>query len=75
MPMVSSNWESSLFEIRKHNNGQTLLIGDTIHDYEVASGIGADCVLISTGHQDELRLKELKIPVLKSINEVIGLLQ
>ena len=64
-----------MFEIRKHNNGQTLLIGDTIHDYEVASGIGADCVLISTGHQNELRLKELKIPVLKSINEVIGLLQ
>jgi len=63
-----------MIDIKEHNNGKTMLIGDTVHDYEVASGIGADCLLISTGHQDKLKLKELKIPVLKSINEVIGLL-
>ena len=59
-------------EIRKQDeNGKTLLIGDTVHDYEVASGIGADCFLISTGHQNETKLKTLNVPVLKDIKQVI----
>jgi phosphoglycolate phosphatase len=62
-------------EIREHDKeGKTLLIGDTVHDYEVASEIGADCVLISTGHQDESKLRVLDIPVLSNIKEVLKLL-
>ena len=34
-----------------------LFIGDTIHDYEVAKSIGADCVLLAWGHQDRGRLE------------------
>jgi phosphoglycolate phosphatase len=34
----------------------TVLIGDTIHDYEVAQKIGVDCILISNGHQSRERL-------------------
>ncbi len=33
-----------------------LFIGDTIHDFEVAQAIGADCVLLAWGHQDRERL-------------------
>lgn len=29
-----------------------LIIGDTLHDYEVATELGCDCLLISKGHQD-----------------------
>ena len=62
-------------EIREHDKeGKTLLIGDTVHDYEVASEIGADCFLISTGHQDESKLRVLDIPVLSNIKEVLKLL-
>ena len=62
-------------EIREHDKeGKTLLIGDTVHDYEVASEIGADCVLISTGHQDESKLRALDIPILNNIKEVLKLL-
>jgi phosphoglycolate phosphatase len=49
---------------------QTLLIGDTIHDFEVAQELGVDCVLISNGHQRPERLLSCGVPVLKSIREV-----
>ena len=52
------------------NSGNILLIGDTIHDYEVAQEINSDCILLSHGHQDEERLLTLKIPVAKNIEEL-----
>jgi len=36
-----------------NGKGETLLIGDTLHDYEVASEIGADCILVANGHQNK----------------------
>ena len=35
----------------------TIMIGDTIHDYEVAQSMGIDCVLCSKGHQERSRLE------------------
>jgi phosphoglycolate phosphatase len=46
-----------------------LLIGDTIHDLEVANGIGIDCLLISDGHQNKERLLKLGVPVLSNLTE------
>jgi phosphoglycolate phosphatase len=60
-------------ESRIRTNGiseNILLIGDTIHDYEVASEINSDCILLSHGHQDEERLLKLGIPVLKNFEEL-----
>lgn len=34
-----------------------LLVGDTVHDYEVARDAGWKCVLYLNGHQDEARLR------------------
>ncbi len=54
--------------LKIHSNGAAgniLLIGDTIHDYEVAKEINSDCILLSHGHQDEERLLKLGIPVAK----------
>lgn len=36
----------------------TLMVGDTIHDAEVAKALGFDCVLYSGGHNSEWRLKQ-----------------
>ncbi len=36
---------------------QTLMIGDTLHDFEVAKAMGVSCVLVADGHQSEERLK------------------
>ena len=35
---------------------KTVLIGDTIHDKEVADQLGIDCILIANGHQSKGRL-------------------
>ena len=55
-------------------NSDTLLIGDTIHDFEVANELGADCILIAEGHQNIERLQKLNIPVLKNLEELYNIL-
>ena len=63
---------------RINSNGKDeniLLIGDTIHDYEVAKEINSDCILLSHGHQDEERLLKLGIPVAGNFNELNILLK
>jgi phosphoglycolate phosphatase len=63
-------------EIRKNgNSGNILLIGDTIHDFEVAREINSDCILLSHGHQDEERLLKLNIPVAKNFKELYSILK
>ena len=50
---------------------QVLMVGDTIHDYEVASLIGCDCVLIPSGHQSRRRLLACGAAVMDSLKEVL----
>ncbi len=54
----------------KSKDRQVLLIGDTVHDCEVASAVGFDCILIAQGHQSKLVLEKCEIPVLSDISEV-----
>ena len=49
---------------------ETILFGDTVHDYEVAQNTGMSCVLIANGHQHESRLKKTGAPVLEHIGQV-----
>ena len=42
--------------------GEVVLIGDTIHDFEVAEEIGADSILIASGHQSKERLTKMRRP-------------
>ena len=49
---------------------EILLIGDTVHDFEVAKGIGVDCILIYSGHQDEERLMECGTITIQSLTEL-----
>lgn len=55
--------------------GNILLIGDTIHDYEVAKEINADCILLSHGHQDKERLLKLGVPVANDFSELNNILK
>jgi phosphoglycolate phosphatase len=43
-----------------------VLIGDTVHDYDVARALGMQAVLISDGHQSENRLRACGCPVFAS---------
>jgi phosphoglycolate phosphatase len=54
---------------------KVLLIGDTIHDYEVSKGLNTDCLLISNGHQNNEKLKSLNIPVFNNLEEIFLLLK
>ncbi|MDZ7764061.1 MAG: HAD hydrolase-like protein [Melioribacteraceae bacterium] len=47
------------------------MIGDTIHDYEVAQEIGADCLLTAEGHQSYERLASTGCKVINSLTELI----
>lgn len=40
----------------KNPTARVLLIGDTLHDAEVANAMGADCVLLACGHQPREKL-------------------
>lgn len=54
--------------ISKH---KILLIGDTIHDSDVASAMGIDCALVSIGHVSKERLKNAGPPVFDSLLSVL----
>ena len=49
---------------------ETCLIGDTLHDAEVASSLGIPCILGATGHQSYKRLLDSGYPVIRSLNEI-----
>lgn len=43
---------------------KTILIGDTIHDFEVATKLNIDCLILGDGHQSVTRLKQVAPHVL-----------
>ena len=49
---------------------QTLLIGDTIHDFEVAQSIGCQCILVAKGHQSRKRLESTGAKVIDNLFEL-----
>lgn len=46
------------------------IIGDTNHDYEVAKKIGTKCILVSDGHQSEVRLIKTGSTVISELSEI-----
>jgi len=51
---------------------KTCLIGDTIHDYEVAKDLGIYCLLIANGHQSFKRLKKSGCVVIEKLTDVLN---
>lgn len=49
---------------------RVLVIGDLVHDWEVAQALGADCVLLSCGHQAYKDLVHCGVPVLSNLREL-----
>lgn len=42
--------------VRRAMPERAVLVGDTVHDKEVADALGADCVLVASGHQGKATL-------------------
>ncbi len=52
------------------NPSSTLMVGDTIHDLEVAQAIGCTCILVANGHQSKERLLSSGATVLDRLDEI-----
>ena len=50
------------------------LLGDTLHDAEVAQALGCRCVLVARGHQSYDTLAGAGVPVLHSLTGAVALL-
>ena len=50
---------------------EVTLIGDTLHDAEVASKLGCNCILLASGHQSAGRLRTSGHTVLQGIADII----
>ena len=56
------------------NPKETLFVGDTLHDKEVADAIGVNCVLVSCGHQAEDILEKSGCKVIPSVSDIFTIL-
>ena len=57
--------------IARNKVENAVIIGDTVHDYEVAKALGVDCILVANGHQQKHTLHECGVPVFDSINNIL----
>jgi phosphoglycolate phosphatase len=48
-----------------------LLVGDTVHDFQVAQAMGTDCVLVSSGHHSRQRLEATGARVYDRLDQII----
>lgn len=48
---------------------EMLLVGDTLHDREVAHDLGVDCALIAAGHHPADRLRQTAVPVYETLGD------
>ena len=58
-----------------HPGEQILLVGDTLHDLDVARAMGVDCVLVPSGHQHRRRLESSGERVIERLPEVLELVE
>ena len=54
----------------KETGDRILMVGDTLHDAEVAAEMGIDAILINRGHQNGDKLKSAGCNVLDSLSEL-----
>ena len=53
---------------------KTLLIGDTIHDFDVAQALNCKCLLLTGGHNSAARLAATGVQVSDNLDDVMQLI-
>lgn len=53
---------------------ETVLIGDSSHDAEVADTLGISCILVARGFESRSRLEQNRYPVTSNFSEALNLL-
>ncbi len=74
--MATSKIERAIAYLDKENarKEEVLVIGDLVHDAEMANKIGAECILLSSGHERPERLISSDAKIVDSLSEVKSLL-
>lgn len=67
---AGSKIERAVEYIGKSENSRVLVIGDIVHDADMASQLGADCVLLSSGHENRERLYSAGVAVIDNLTEL-----
>lgn len=49
---------------------QVLMVGDTVHDAEVAAAMGCDCLLLASGAHPASKLEATQVPVFRDIRSL-----
>ncbi len=55
--------------------GAVLVVGDLEHDAEMAAELGADCVLLTSGHEHISRLEKTGAKLIDNLHELIGIVE
>ncbi|MCC6953978.1 MAG: HAD family hydrolase [Deltaproteobacteria bacterium] len=63
----------ALFRHLGYSPAETVLIGDTDHDAEVARALGVECILVPNGHQAHSVIARQGFPVAGSLAEALAL--
>ena len=54
------------------DGAEVVFVGDSEHDYEIATAVGARCVLFSGGHHSKTHLETLGASVVDDLAEVVA---
>jgi len=54
-----------------HRAEEVVVVGDTVHDFEVATAMGAGCVLVAAGHHAKDRLEQCGCPVVDDLEQLL----
>ena len=73
--LASGKFESAKawLEQSKANPNEVLVIGDTLHEKEIADKLNFNCALVLGGHQDLSGIKK-KVLVLKNIEQILDII-
>jgi len=55
------------------NKNEILLIGDTVHDFEVSQELGCKCILLASGHQSRKELEKCGVEVVDELKDLMRL--
>jgi phosphoglycolate phosphatase len=70
MPTSKIEQGRRLLAALPYSPGEILLVGDTLHDVEVAEAMGTACVLVAHGHQAKGRLQQSGVLVVDALQEL-----
>ena len=67
---AESKIERAVNYLKNHEEGRVLVIGDLVHDWEMADEIGADCVLVTSGHEKLERMLQSGAIITDNLTEI-----